>query len=312
MKKLHHYIQFFHRLWFHSLKGQTIKESEQGATLIYVSLSMMAMLGFAGLALDGGYAYSQQNRMQVAADAAALAGARLVALEEDTGTIGSKVQQIANANGAAEISWHLINDGMGIHVEASRTYKTWFMRLFGHNTMTTGAIAEAEAIGVSGVGGLLPLTTMCTDAGFREGTVYTLWDSDMDIPGSFGWLDWSGGSSSSGELASNISSPLNSGDWNIGDWIPAGPGVKNSAAVRNAIKNWLGRNATIPLYSSVRGDEDDASYQVCGFAEFVITGYKFKGGDKWVQGIFVHNIKYGDVPPTNGADFGVRDVRLIQ
>ena len=307
MKKLYHYTQFFHQLW-----RKVINESEQGATLIYVSLSMMAMLGFAGLALDGGYAYSQQNRMQVAADAAALAGARLVALEEDLSMVGAKVQQMANANGAPEVSWHLINDGSGVHVEVSRTYKTWFMRLFGHHTMTTGAMAEAEAIGVSGVGGLLPLTTMCTDAGFSEGTVYTLWDSDMDIPGSFGWLDWSGGSGSSGELAGNLSNPANSGDWNIGDWIPAGPRVTNSAAVRNAIKNWLGRNATIPLYSAVSGEGDDASYQICGFAEFVITGYKFKGGDKWVQGIFVHNIKYGDVPPTNGADFGVRDVRLIQ
>lgn len=285
---------------------------EEGATLIYVSLSLMVLLGFAGLALDGSYAFSQRGRMQVAADAAALAGARMVALDKSGSDIAAQVKSIAYTNGASDIRWELINSGTAIHVEASRTYDTWFARLFGQETITLGATAEAEAFVVAGVTELLPITTMCTDAGFEDGKVYTLWDLDMNSPGSFGWLDWDGGSAGNGELAANISNPSNSGVWNIGEAVPAGPTVQSSPAIRSAIRQWLGNPVTIPLYSSVHGSGSDAHYEICGFAEFVITGYKFKGGDKWIQGMFVRNIKHGDVPPTNGADFGVRDVRLLK
>lgn len=289
-----------------------LHRDEQGSTLIYISLALMVLLGFAGLALDGSYAFSQRGRMQVAADAAALAGARLVALEKSIDDIDAQVQSIAYANGASEVSWHLINEETGIHVETHRTYKTWFAKLFGKNTVTLGAMAEAEAFSVTGVTELIPLTTMCTDAGFDEGVVYTLWNLDMNAPGSFGWVDWDGGSAGNGELAANISNPANSGTWNIGQAIPSGPAVKDSPAIRAAIRQWLGNPVTIPLYSEVIGAGHSVSYAVCGFAEFIITGYKFKGGDKWIQGMFVRNIKHGDVPPTNGADFGVKDVRLLK
>lgn len=289
-----------------------LSRQEQGSTLIYVSLSLMVLLGFAGIALDGSYAYSQRSRMQVAADAAALAGARLVALEENTSDIGAQVKSIAFTNGASDVSWTLINDGTGIHVETRRDYETWFAKLFGIDTITLGAVAEAEAFSVAGVTELLPLTTMCTDAGFAEGKVYTLWDLDKNAPGSFGWLDWDGGSAGNGELVANISNPARSGTWNIGEHVPAGPAVKNSPAIRSAIRQWLGNPVTIPLYSSVSGSGSNATYKICGFAEFVITGYKFKGGDKWIQGMFVRNIKYGEAGPADGASYGVKDVRLLK
>lgn len=291
---------------------QQIAQRTEGSSLVYVALTLMVLLGFAGLAIDGSYAYSQHNRMQVAADASALAGARLLALGKNHADIGAQIQKIATNNGADTVVWDYINDETGVHVEVARSFDTWFAHLFGWNNLTTGADAEAEAFGVAGISDLLPLTTMCTDSGFDVGTVYTLWVNDMDAPGSFGWLDWNGGSSGSGELASNIRDVRNSGEWTIGDWIPAGPGVDNSSAVRSALSDWMGRSATIPLYSTAQGSGSNVQYEVCGFAEFILTGYKFKGGEKWVQGIFVRNIKYGEVPTTGNADYGVRDVRLLK
>jgi len=289
-----------------------IDRREEGASLVYVSLTLMVLLGFAGLAIDGSYAYAQYSRMQVAADAAALAGARMVALGETPAAIGSHIQDIATENGADSVSWRFINDNTGVHVEAARTIDTWFAHLFGWDQLTTGAHSEAEAFGVDGVTDLLPLTTMCTDSGFDVGAIYTLWVNDMHAPGSFGWLDWNGGSSSNSELAANINDVRNSGEWHIGDWAAGGPGVSNSSAVRSALSGWFGTPATIPLYSAVDGSGSNARYEICGFAEFILTGYKFKGGDKWVQGVFVRNIKYGDLPTADSSDYGVRDVRLLQ
>jgi hypothetical protein len=57
--------------------GKSIsRERQEGAVLIIVALSMVALLGVAALAVDVGYMYSTHNELQNVADAAALAGAR--------------------------------------------------------------------------------------------------------------------------------------------------------------------------------------------------------------------------------------------
>ena len=53
--------------------------NERGQTLVIIALFMVAVVGMAALVLDGGHAYAQRRRMQNAADAGALAGARELA-----------------------------------------------------------------------------------------------------------------------------------------------------------------------------------------------------------------------------------------
>ena len=50
--------------------------NQKGATLIVVGLSLVALIGFAALAIDVGYLYAARNELQNIADASALAGAR--------------------------------------------------------------------------------------------------------------------------------------------------------------------------------------------------------------------------------------------
>jgi Flp pilus assembly protein TadG len=56
----------------------------EGATLVFVALSMVALLSVAGLAIDVGYAFAVKAELQNAADAAALAGARLLYTSDGT------------------------------------------------------------------------------------------------------------------------------------------------------------------------------------------------------------------------------------
>ncbi len=44
-------------------------EKEQGQTVVIVAFAVIALLAFAGLAIDGGTAYLNRRRMQNAADA---------------------------------------------------------------------------------------------------------------------------------------------------------------------------------------------------------------------------------------------------
>src|SRR5690349_12809009 len=47
---------------------------ERGATAVLMALSMVGLLAFGGLVLDGGNAYSQRRQMQNAADSSAMSG----------------------------------------------------------------------------------------------------------------------------------------------------------------------------------------------------------------------------------------------
>ncbi|MCU0486391.1 MAG: Tad domain-containing protein [Anaerolineales bacterium] len=63
-------------------------KSEQGQVLIFIVLGLVLILGFAGLAIDGGRIYSDRRNGQNGADAASLAGAGAAAMRmEDQGFV---------------------------------------------------------------------------------------------------------------------------------------------------------------------------------------------------------------------------------
>ena len=51
------------------------RRDEQGAALVFIAISMVALLLVAALVIDGGFGYTNRRQMQNAADSAALAGA---------------------------------------------------------------------------------------------------------------------------------------------------------------------------------------------------------------------------------------------
>ena len=81
--------------------------SEQGQTIVIFALSIVVLLGFAGLALDGGMLYSDRRHAQSAADTSSLAGATAAATYMQNNNINKKSFQcglayILNAQQAAE------------------------------------------------------------------------------------------------------------------------------------------------------------------------------------------------------------------
>jgi len=250
--------------------------------LVWVLLAMVALMAMLALAIDGGYAYAQRRRMQNAADAAAVAGAYVRALDGSEAQVDSAVHQYATANGATGVNWAYLNDQTTVQVTASYAFPTFFAGIVGLSQMTASAVAEASIEYLSAADNLLPMTI--EDDDFVIGQSYELWGDDPEASGSFGWLDWNGGSSSSGELADNIANPSNSGYWQIGDTVPAAEGVANSILVRDALSGWIGQHVTISFYDAVQ----DSGYRIAGFGEFVLEGFELLGGNKWVRGHFVN------------------------
>ncbi len=283
---------------------------EGGATAVLVTLLSMVLIATAALGVDGANAYLQRWRAQNAADAAALAGARSVALGESRSGVEATIQELTRANQASLLSWAYTDDGRGVVVEVSRRFPTYFAGIIGYPEVTVVAEATARTGPVVAADNLLPMTVNCMQ-NLVFGEEHILWDREGEGPGVFGWLDWNGGSRSNNELVDNIENPANSGRWEIGEQIPAGPGVQNSSGVRNALRNWLNRPVTIPLYSQVTGNGANARYEICGFAEFVITDFNFQGRNKWVQGRFQRALQPGKGSTDPSVpDYGLQAVFL--
>src|SRR5690606_18797127 len=122
---------------------------------------LTALLGFAGLAIDGSNIYYQQQRMQIAADAAALAGARQLARNEALETVYATVHRLASENYATKVERELINGGRGLRVVAYRKFDAFFAKIYGHDTFTVSAEARAQYEPVTKIDNLFPLAVDC-------------------------------------------------------------------------------------------------------------------------------------------------------
>lgn len=80
-------------------------KQKRGVVIIWAALLMLALIGFIGMGIDMGLVTLVANQMQVGADAAALAGARMV--RADIERAQQDAQAVAEANRAARQAIHL-------------------------------------------------------------------------------------------------------------------------------------------------------------------------------------------------------------
>lgn len=136
----------------------------RGSILLLTAILLLVLLGVSGFALDAGNLTSYKHRMQSAADAAAVAGAREVKRKSSisNGDLLTFVQHDATNNGFTDGSNGIsvtVNHGPAtgtyagdskyVEVLISRAVPTYFMSLFGRTTVTVGARGVA---GLSGGG----------------------------------------------------------------------------------------------------------------------------------------------------------------
>lgn len=167
MKKMTLYHQFKRR-W----------QEERGVSALYFALVLFILLGMGAIALDGSNLYLERRRMQTAADAAALAGTRILALGGNAAAITDEVKGMAVANGAGNlawtqnsdknvvfidsdalaVSWDYTPDQKGVDVAIANTSATFFARVLGYDTITATASANAAYEPIISVDNLVPLT----------------------------------------------------------------------------------------------------------------------------------------------------------
>jgi len=157
-----------------------IRDRQRGQTLVLIPLLLVVLLGLAAFSVDLGNLYVSYQQLQVSTQAAAMAGAQMIPNNTQS-AISAVVQKYGVASGDLNYSPNLTSPSMtitypscltstgvpcynqtgepnanAIVVKQTATVKTIFARIFGVNSLTIGATAEASAAG----GGSSPYNVM--------------------------------------------------------------------------------------------------------------------------------------------------------
>ncbi|NPA91322.1 MAG: hypothetical protein GXO55_07745 [Chloroflexi bacterium] len=282
---------------------------ERGQTLVLFALVLVVIIAMVALAVDGGHAYVQRRRMQYAADAAALAGARALVNHASPSRVDQVIRQYARDNGASSVTWRSRGPG-DVEVRVSRTFSTFFAQIVGISSMTARAEAEARASGVASVRNALPIGVEAFP--FRLNQVYELRHppplSSTAGP-HFVWLDWNGGTRSSRELALYICEPERSGVQRIHRWVWDVPTVLPISYLRYCLNRRLGQVLIVPVYGATRGVGLARQYRIVGFAAFRMEAYHLGGPAEFVRGRFLQWVTDGD---PGGPNYGLLTVQLVK
>ena len=283
---------------------------ESGQSLIAFSIFLTILIGILGLVLDLGYSNVIQKRMQMAADAAALAGARDLAAGESESTAISRMQQILAANKAdTSLSSYTVTNGSVTEVMAIVTVPTLVSGLFGIDEIEIDAYASAATGQIQESDNLMPFITQEDD--WVVGQPVTLM-GDKNGPGNFGWVRWAGQNPSTPTLRSNIDNPSQSDTVAIGDRVNGHPGVSFNP-VQGNLNAWIGKTVTVILYdpAETQGNGNNLTYKTRGFAYFVITGTHSHGNDSEIYGTFVSKVTIGGtINP--GVTTGAQGIALLK
>ena len=115
-------------------------EHERGATAVLFALLLVPMLGFAAIAVDVGALYAERARLQVGADAAAIA----VAQDCSRGNCGDMLataQGLITANDGEGTAAHpvLSSVPLSVTVVGSTPKEHWFAPVLGHDSTSVSA-----------------------------------------------------------------------------------------------------------------------------------------------------------------------------
>lgn len=135
-----------------------IRDDESGHVLVLTALSMTILLGFTGLAADVGMLFDAKRNLQIAADAAATAGAVDYLYNGSTtsaqaaGQAATGLNGVTNGSGGATVTVNVPpssgpNSGSAGYIEAIVTTPnpTYFMKLFNTSSVNVSARAVAGA-----------------------------------------------------------------------------------------------------------------------------------------------------------------------
>ena len=307
-------------------------DDERGATAVMFALLLVPMLGFAALAIDVGALYAERARLQVGADAAAIAVAQDCS-RGNCGDMQATAQALIAANDTEGTAAQpvLSSDPLSVTVTGGTPKEHWFAPIIGHDSTQVSATATVGWGNPSRGTAVLPLTfSWCefeqmTGGGVpSEEVVRTIYftkssattgctgPSNNIVPGGFAYLDTDPGAC---EATTGIG----------GQWFSKTGNSVPSACSTTDFSEWIGQSVLLPLFEESGESGNNAWYRVYGYAAFKLTGYSLggqysshvkpcNGEQRCVAGYFTRFVELSDAwdyDPT-APDTGSSILRLIR
>ena len=171
------------------------RDDERGVVLVLVALLMTVFMGMAAIAIDIGYFDQQHTQAQSAADAAALAGAAVLATSQSAATTNADSYVTKNMSTATP-TVSFPSSG-GVKVVLNLTVQSFFGHFLGVNSTNVSASATAKATGSS---------SLCATPG---STCYAIFAKDSSCTSGHYGIQFSGGGNTitGGILANGSVSP---------------------------------------------------------------------------------------------------------
>jgi Flp pilus assembly protein TadG len=307
-------------------------KDESGAAIVIVAFALVAMIGFAAIAIDGGRLYLEKSKLQKAVDAAVLAGAH--GLVTDSAQAKGMAQEISNKNGY-DLEESDIDAVVKDYIEAEKTVQVpmTFAKVLNVDTVPVTASAKAIIAPLTTGHGIAPIAI--EDDQVPDGTdlICTkdrLTDEDSTngnansgnpnsgsgnnsgnhSPGNCGFLQLDGPGASS--LADAI---LNGGSFSVDqEYATTEPGgmwgqvqgavdsliQQDIDAGRTYCSNFEDANTSCSrVITIVVIDEWDAEgrdeVKVVGFAAYWIESFVLQGPDKYIKGRYKGAVSRGEI-----------------
>lgn len=121
---------------------------------------MFLILAMVALVLDGGSLMLNRRSAQVAADAGALAGAKLMCQNASESTIIAGANNYVTLNKGIPVET-IIKPSGEISVTTQVTNNSFFAKIFGVNNLTSKALAQAGCFSPGNANGVLPVAWAC-------------------------------------------------------------------------------------------------------------------------------------------------------
>jgi hypothetical protein len=302
------------------LLKRVIKE-ERGSAIILVALSLIGLLGMAGLAIDGGMIFMTKSELQKVANAAVLSGAQeLTGREEDVDKVVNDI--LAAHKESATLQNLQVTMGEKVSIDLTKPVKLSFARLFGFDEVDV-KIHSGASLGIMGrADGAAPLGINDNIVLEYNKTYQLKVDSSGVESGNFGVLALGGPGAKTYEenLRYGYQDELKIGD--VIDTQTGNIAGKTQTVVQDLVNGCsyfpgedIPRNCSriilIPVYKPNDADQNQLkSVQITGFAYFFIT-QPMSQNDTSITGMFIKRAGKGFY--VNGSsDRGAYSIRLTE
>lgn len=298
-----------------------IVKEQKGDTIVLAALTLVGLMGMAGLAIDGGLGYMTKSELQKTANAAVLSGAQELTSTQDN--VNTVVNNILTAQSETSSLANLeITMGDNVKITLTKQVDLTFTKLFGFKKMKVTAHASAGLQTIGSSIGAAPL-------GIDESTPleylksYQLKvDSSGVVSGNFGILALNGPGAKTyyQNLRYGYQSELKIGD--IVDTQTGNIAGDTRSAVQERVDgcsqppgDYSLRNCSrillVPVYKPYSSSSNQLkSVQITGFAYFYITD-PMSSKDTSITGVFIKRVGNGS-HVDGSVDRGAYSIRLTE